>query len=91
MLQNLGKPFNAHIHDEVIASVAIEKAYDFAFFIVAALEQRREIPMGSGNYLTVPAEITVGRTWGDPEGVEFATLPRRGEFCETLAKSGFKM
>ena len=33
MLGKYGRPLNAQVHDEVIASVPIVEAYDFAFFI----------------------------------------------------------
>lgn len=89
MLQRYGKPLNAHIHDEVMASVPFEEVWDFSLFITMALEQRREIPRGSGNWLVVPASITIGRNWGDQKGVEFNKLPRKEEFYGELEKAGF--
>jgi hypothetical protein len=70
--------------------VPLSEAFDFAFFIVTSLEQRKEIPKGSENFLTVPAGITVGRSWGDQEAVEFKRLGRREEFYRKLREGGFK-
>jgi DNA polymerase I-like protein with 3'-5' exonuclease and polymerase domains len=89
MMERYGRPLNAQVHDEVIASVPFEDAWEFADFIVKSMEQRREIPKGSGNYLTVPAGITVGRSWGDQKGVEFKRLEEREEFYLKLYKEGF--
>lgn len=88
MLQVYGKPLNAQVHDEVIASVPLPDAYTYSVFVVKAFEQKREIPAGSGNYLTVPAGITVGRSWGDQQAVEFKRLPGEAEFYAQLKSEG---
>lgn len=85
MMGRYGKPLTAQIHDEVVASVPLQEAYDFACFIKKAIEQRREIPARSGRWLWVPAEITVGLTlYG---GVEFKRLPGRDEFNQKVKES----
>ncbi len=90
MMRKYGKPLNAQVHDEVIGSVPFWEAYDFADYIKMSLEQTREIPKGSGNGLCVPAEITVGRSWGDKQAIEFKQLPGRGEFYRVLRDGGFE-
>jgi len=91
MLQRFGWPVGAHVHDEVIVSAPLADAWEVAIFLVGALEQRREIPAGSGNYLVVPAGITIGRSWGDPEAVEFKRMCGREEFYEQLKRGGFEL
>lgn len=88
MLSKYGKPLNAHVHDEVIASVLKEDAFDYSWFIVNSLQQRREIPKGSGRILCIPAGITVGNSWGDKR-IEFKRLPGRDEFYKKLEEGGF--
>lgn len=88
--QRYGKPPNGQVHDEIIASVPIEDAYDYALFIVSALQQWREIPKGSGNLLCIPAGTTIGRSWGDKRSVEFKRLPGKDEFYNQLRKGGFE-
>jgi len=78
------KPLNAQVHDEVIASVPLLESYEYAKFAVQSFEQTREIPAGSGNYLCVPATVTVGRSYGDKNGVEFKRLPERDDFYQAL-------
>lgn len=90
MLGKYEKPCNAQVHDEIIVSVPIADSFDYAIFITLAMQQRREIPAGSGNWLTIPAGVTVGRNWGDPKGVEFKRMPSRDEFYNQLRKGGFK-
>lgn len=86
-----GRPLNAQAHDEVIASIPFQDLWDYSTFIIGAFEQSREIPAGSGNWLTVPAELSVGRSWGDKEAVEFKSLPRkRDDFYDLLWKGGVK-
>jgi DNA polymerase I-like protein with 3'-5' exonuclease and polymerase domains len=88
MIARYGKPLNMQIHDEVVASVPFEEAWDFAMYIKPMIEQTREIPKGSGRYLTVPTEVTVGGTlYG---GVEFEKIPERGEFLAKI-KEGLKL
>ena len=91
MMQRYGKPPNSQLHDEVIASVQIGDAWEVAQFMVLAVEQTMEIPRGSRRMLTVPAGITIGRSWGDPESIEFKRLPGRKEFYKALKKGGFKL
>jgi hypothetical protein len=82
MFGRYGKPLNMQIHDEVVASVPPEEAYDCAFFLKTAIEQTREIPAGSGLFLKVPTEVTIGTTlYG---GYEFEQLPGRREFNEKV-------
>jgi len=88
MMGRYGKPLNAQVHDEIIASLPVQDTYEYADFIVKCFEQYREIPRGSGNYLCVPASVTVGRSWGDKEGVEFKSLPHRDDFFNELVKRG---
>jgi DNA polymerase I-like protein with 3'-5' exonuclease and polymerase domains len=78
----LGKVPNAQVHDEIIASLPQKSLWDYAQFITEAIEQTREMPVGSGNYLKVPAEITVGTSWYG--GVEFKRLLGREEFYEMV-------
>lgn len=89
MMARYGKPCSAQVHDEVIVSVPLADAYDVAAYMVTTTEQTREIPRGSGNYLTVPAEVTVGRSWGDKRAAEFKRLPGRDEFYQRLIEGGF--
>lgn len=89
MLERYNRPLNAQVHDEVIASVPLLEAWDYAMFITESLQKKREIPVGSGNYLTIPAGITIGRSWGDPGGVEFKRMPGREEFYKILEDGGF--
>lgn len=90
MMNKYGKPLNAQVHDEIIASVRYEDAWEYANFIVNSLEQRREIPKGSGNWLRVPAEVTIARAWSDPGGVSWKRLPNNAsDFYQKLAESGF--
>lgn len=89
MQARYGKPLSAQVHDEVIASVPLSESWEYAQFMVASLERWKEIPARSGNWLKVPAGITIGRSWGDKEGVEFKRLPPRDEFYATLEKGGF--
>lgn len=91
MLEKYNRPANAQVHDEVIASVPIWEAYEYAMFITLAMQQRREIPVGSGNYLTIPAGTTIGRSWGDQKGIEFKRMPSRDEFYNKLAVGGFEL
>jgi DNA polymerase I-like protein with 3'-5' exonuclease and polymerase domains len=85
MWARYGKPLNMQIHDEIVASVPLEEAWDFAVYIKQAIEQTREIPAKSGLYLTVPTEITIGTSlYG---GVEFEDLPGKEAFIEK-AKEG---
>lgn len=83
------KPVNAQIHDEVMMSVPLLDTYECAQFAVRSFEQTREIPRGSGNYLCVPATVTVGRSYGDKEAVEFKGLPHRDDFFQALWEGGF--
>lgn len=89
MIERYGRPCNAQVHDEVIVSAPIEDAYLVAMTMVTAAEQTREIPSGSGNWLCVPAEVIVGRSYGDKEAVEFKRLPRKDDFFQALVKGGF--
>ena len=89
MIGKYGRPLNAQVHDEIIASVPLLESYEYARFVVDSMEQKREIPKGSGNWLCVPADITVGRSWGDKKGVEFKKLPEKEEFYRELTKGGF--
>ena len=84
MMARYGKGLNAQVHDEVIASVPVEEAWDFAMFAKVSIERKIEIPKGSGNCLVVPAETTVGMSYG--EGVEFKRLPEREEFDEKVRR-----
>ena len=84
MQARYGKALNAQVHDEIIASVPIEGAWEYAQFVVQCFEQVREIPAGSGQWLCVPAEVTVGRSWGDTKACEFKSLPGREEFYRVL-------
>jgi DNA polymerase I-like protein with 3'-5' exonuclease and polymerase domains len=91
MQARYNKPLTAQVHDEVIASVPIMESWDFARFITDALEQTKEIPRRSGNYLKVPAGITIGRSWGDLKSVEFKLLPGRDGYFEQLKSAGFEL
>jgi DNA polymerase I-like protein with 3'-5' exonuclease and polymerase domains len=83
MWSRYGKPLNLQVHDEIVASVPFDEAYDCAMVFKAAIEQTREIPAGSGLKLTVPADVTVSYSlYG---GVEFKRFPEtRGEFYRKL-------
>ncbi len=83
------KPMNAQVHDEIIASLPLLGTYEYAQFVVRSFEQWREIPAGSGNWLCVPATVTIGRSYGDKKAVEFKKLPHRDDFYHELAKGGF--
>lgn len=83
------RPLNGQVHDEVIASVPIEDAYTVARLMVMCAEQTREIPSGSGNMLCVPAEIELGRNYGDEEGAEFKRLGSKEEFYDVLKDHAF--
>jgi DNA polymerase I-like protein with 3'-5' exonuclease and polymerase domains len=79
MQKELGKPLNLQNHDEIVASVPPEKAYEYALFITTMLEQPREY---FGNVLRVPAVVTVGKDWGS--GEEFKFFPSKKAFNEVL-------
>lgn len=82
LMGEYGKPPNLQIHDEVAASVPPEGIYDYCVFLKESAERTREIPVGSGNYLTIPLELTISDTlYG---GCEFSQLPTRGEFYAKL-------
>jgi len=83
-----GKPVSAQTHDEIMVSVPLRDAWMTAKYMVTALEQTREIPRGSGNYLTIWAEVIVGRSWGDKR-FEWKRLPSYDEFYAQLEKGGF--
>jgi len=83
------KPLNAQVHDEVMASLPLLGTYEYAKFVVKSFEQRREIPTGSGNWLCVPATVTVGRSYGDKKATEFKKLPHKDDFFHKLAEGGF--
>ena len=90
MLGRYGRPLNAQIHDEVIASVPLDESWEYAQFMARSMEQNREIPAGSGNYLCVPASVTVARNWGDEKGVEFKTFPKHPDvYYNELSEGGF--
>lgn len=90
MMQRYGWPLNAQVHDEVIASVPRAGVWEYVSFMLPQFEQTMEIPKGSGNMLCVPAEVTVARSWGDQDAVEFKRLPgTQGEFEEVLNERGF--
>ena len=89
MLAKYSRPLNAQVHDEIVASVPLLGTYEYAQFAVKSMEQTREIPAGSGNYLCVPATTTVGRSLGDKKAVEFKVLGERDDFYEALYKGGF--
>ena len=89
MMGKYGKPLNAQVHDEIIASVPLVETFEYAEFGVRSMEQTREIPRGSGNYLCNPATVTMGRNYGDKKSVEFKVLPNRDDFYEALYKGGF--
>ena len=84
MIGKYGKPVNGQIHDEVIVSVPLEDAYEAASVMVMSAQQTREVPKGSGNYLCVPADVTVARNYGDKDAVEFTKLPGKVEFYSKL-------
>ena len=81
MMQRYKKPASAQVHDEVIICVPWKDSYEMAYFMLMAAEQTREIPANTGNYLCVPAEITVGKNWADNR-FEFKTLPSKQEYEE---------
>jgi hypothetical protein len=83
MQATYGKPASAQVHDEVIVCVPWEDAYRVARIMVMFAQRTREIPAGSGNLLTVPAEVIVGSNWGDKR-FEFKKLPGEGEFREII-------
>ncbi len=91
MLGKYGRPCAAQVHDEVIVSVPLLGAYDAAKFMVRSAEQTRMIPSAQGgwNALKVPAEVIVGRSWGDKKGCEFKRLPGESDFYHELWKGGF--
>lgn len=92
MMGKYGRPLNAQVHDEIIASVPLMETWEYAQFVVKSMEQTREIPKGSGHYLCVPVETKVGRSWGDKKAVEFKRLPLcRDDFYHALKKGGFKV
>jgi len=88
MLERFGRPPNAHVHDEVIVSARLEDAWEVGKFMVGSVERPLEI---NGNWLTVPAGITIGRSWGDPNAVEFKRMCGRGEFYGQLRDGGFEL
>lgn len=77
-----GKPCSFQNHDEVGVSVPLEDAYDVAKLMVALAEQERVI---MGGVLRCPAEITVGKTWGD--GCEWKRLPDKETFYERFCEA----
>lgn len=81
MQQVYKKSTTAQVHDEVIVSVPWLYSYETAAIMVKRAEQKREIPKGSNNYLVVPADITVGKNWGDSR-FEFKRLPTKKEYEE---------
>lgn len=89
MMGKYGRPLNAQVHDELIASVPLLESYEYARFIVSSFEQYREIPRESGHYLCVPADVTVGRAWEDKKAVEFKRLPSKDDYYQALWKGGF--
>jgi DNA polymerase I-like protein with 3'-5' exonuclease and polymerase domains len=91
MICRYGKPCNGQVHDEVIVSVPIMESYDVARFMVDSAEQTMMIPSATGgrNPLCVPADITIGRNWGDKRGCEFKRLPERDDFYQALVEKGF--
>lgn len=91
MVARYGRPLNAQVHDEVIASTPLADAWEYARFIVSSFEQIRMIPscQGALHPLCVPAEVTVARSWGDKRAIEFVELPERDDFYHELWKGGF--
>ena len=89
MIGRYGKAPNGQVHDEVIACVPVEDAWELAMFMQKAAQQTREIPKGGGNWLTVPAEVSIGRSWGDKEAIEFKEVPGRDVFYQQLKEKGF--
>lgn len=85
MFARYGKPLSMQIHDEVVASVPLEDAFDCAFFLKNALEQTREIPAGIKRMLWVPAEVTISLSMYG--GIEFKRLPDRNEFYRRVKEA----
>jgi DNA polymerase I-like protein with 3'-5' exonuclease and polymerase domains len=81
MMATYGRPCNAQNHDEVIVSAPYKDSYNLSKIMVVCAEQKREVPAGSGHYLTAPAEIIVGNSWGDKR-FEFKQLPTEKEYFE---------
>lgn len=79
MQKELRKPLSLQVHDEIVASVPPERAYEYALFVTTMLEQPRDY---FGNVLRVPAVVTVGTNWGN--GTEMKILPKKKEFDEVV-------
>lgn len=72
-----GGALNLQVHDEIAASLPMDKAYDYIKFIVPSLEKPRDY---FGNDLVVPMDITVSKCWDG--GYEFEKFPGKKEFEE---------
>ncbi len=79
---NLGKAPNAQVHDEVVACVPPERAWEYTVMLVESMERPRQI---RGSWLTVPVEVKIGMNWA-AVGVEFKKMPSRVEFEEVVWK-----
>lgn len=66
-----------NVHDEVVASSPPNEAYKFGVALVKSLETPRQI---MGNWLSVPANLTIGTTWDSSNSIEFKVLPTEDEF-----------
>ena len=80
MKKELGKSLNLQVHDEIVGSFPLERAWDWISYIVPIMSQPREI---MGAELRVPVGITVGMTWADGDS-EFKVMPTRKEFEEVV-------
>jgi DNA polymerase I-like protein with 3'-5' exonuclease and polymerase domains/uracil-DNA glycosylase len=68
-----------HTHDGLLMSCPVTESYEVAQFLVESLEVTREY---NGVPLSVPVEVSVGKTWGDKQ--EFAFFPGKQAFLETV-------
>lgn len=80
---------NLQIHDDITCSVPLKDAYDTAVFMLKSVEQRREIPAGSEQFLCVPMDIKIALNLSG--GVEFKKFPdSKEEFYATVEAGLFK-
>jgi len=80
---HLRSRINLQVHDELIFSCPYEEAYIIGKTLVKSLETPRKI---MGNWLSVPANFSIGLTWDSLDCVEFKTFPEEGEFEHEVKK-----
>ena len=67
---------NLNVHDEVITSCPPDEAFIFASALVKSLETPRRV---MGNWISIPAILTVGTSWDSSNCYEFKIFPSEEE------------